>query len=91
MDILVTRQLPDQVRSSPQGLTVIILLEGTANATGQGRTGGTKDQGVAPAGKPLTRTTGRGGVQRRFLSALRMSPPTVASMIRVLPSAHAND
>lgn len=34
MDILVTRQQPDQVRSSPQGITVSILLEGTATATG---------------------------------------------------------
>ncbi len=35
MDILVTRQQPDQVRSSPQGITVSILFEGTATATGQ--------------------------------------------------------
>lgn len=35
MDILVTRQQPDQVWSSTQGITVSILLEGTANATGQ--------------------------------------------------------
>lgn len=35
MDILVTRQQPDQVRSTAQGITVSILLEGTANASGQ--------------------------------------------------------
>lgn len=35
MDILITRQQPDHVRSTPQGLTVTIVLEGTANATGQ--------------------------------------------------------
>lgn len=35
MDILITRQQPDHVRSAPQGLTVTIMLEGTANATGQ--------------------------------------------------------
>ncbi len=35
MDILITRQQPDQVRSTPQGLTVTIMLEGTANAAGQ--------------------------------------------------------
>lgn len=35
MDILITRQQPDHVRSSPQGITATIVLEGTANATGQ--------------------------------------------------------
>jgi hypothetical protein len=35
MDILITRQQPDHVRSTPQGLTATIMLEGTANATGQ--------------------------------------------------------
>ncbi len=35
MDILVTRQQPDQVRSSAQGITISILLEGTATAAGQ--------------------------------------------------------
>jgi hypothetical protein len=35
MDILITRQEPDHVRSTPQGLTATIMLEGTANATGQ--------------------------------------------------------
>ena len=35
MDILITRQQPDHVRSSPQGMTATIMLEGTANATGQ--------------------------------------------------------
>ncbi len=35
MDILITRQQPDHVRSFPQGLTVTIMLEGTANAAGQ--------------------------------------------------------
>ena len=35
MDILVTRQQPDQVRSTAQGITVSLLFEGTANATGQ--------------------------------------------------------
>ncbi|HPV83763.1 MAG TPA: DUF4403 family protein [Nitrospira sp.] len=35
MDILITRQQPDHVRSSPQGITATIMLEGTANATGQ--------------------------------------------------------
>ena len=35
MDILITRQQPDHVRSTPQGLTVTIMLEGTANAAGQ--------------------------------------------------------
>lgn len=35
MDILITRQQPDHVRSSAQGITATIMLEGTANATGQ--------------------------------------------------------
>lgn len=35
MDILITRQQPDHVRSTPQGMTATIMLEGTANATGQ--------------------------------------------------------
>lgn len=35
MDILVTRQQPDEVRSTAQGITVSLLFEGTANATGQ--------------------------------------------------------
>ncbi|MBS0170714.1 MAG: DUF4403 family protein [Nitrospira sp.] len=35
IDILVTRQQPDQVRSLPQGIIVSILFEGTATATGQ--------------------------------------------------------
>lgn len=48
MDILVTRQLPDQVRSSPQGLTVIILLEGTANATGQVTLEGQRTRALLP-------------------------------------------
>ena len=48
MDILVTRQLPDQVRSSPQGLTVIILLEGTANATGRVTLEGQRTRALLP-------------------------------------------
>ncbi len=35
MDILITRQQPDHVRSSSQGITATIMLEGTANASGQ--------------------------------------------------------
>lgn len=35
LDILITRQQPDHVRSTAQGLTATIMLEGTANATGQ--------------------------------------------------------
>ena len=34
MDILVTRQQPDQARSTAQGLIATILLEGTASAIG---------------------------------------------------------
>jgi hypothetical protein len=34
MDILVTRQQPDQAQSTPQGLIATILLEGTASAIG---------------------------------------------------------
>lgn len=35
MDMLVIRQRPDQVRSSTQGITISILFEGTATASGQ--------------------------------------------------------